>query len=139
MDNENKPKSRFSRFVDKLFARPAVKIAVYMALAVISVALFVIFGTNPDKNLTLTRLPVLVVIEFLAVYFIFWVQKKNPYCSSRGLDVFELIFFAAFALGAVGFGICFALNIRRSFYETLPGMLVCLCSLTLFHSRRDGK
>ena len=137
MDEEKNGKTRLSRFLDAVFSHPAIKSAVLVLLALASVVLLARVGENVDKDMMLAQTPIVCVIAFITVYFILWIQSKN--CSPHGLDVFELVFLVLLVCGALFFGIKLLLDIKYGYLPTLPGMLVCLCSLTLFHSRRrDG-
>lgn len=135
-DNQNGNK-RLSGFLNVIFSHPAIKISIFVLLALASVVLLVRMGQNIDKDMMLSQTPVVCFIAFITVYFILWIQSKN--CSSHGLDVFELVFLVLFVCGTLFFGIKFLFDIKYGYLPTLPGLLLCLCALTLFHSRRKDR
>lgn len=137
MRDNRRPASRLRVFLDKVFAKPTIKIALLLFLAVSSYLLFALFGQGEDKRTPLIGIPFLCVLVFGVVYLLLWVQLKNPLCPAKFLNLFEVIFLIGLLICTVSLTVQFLSDLRFGYTFSLPCCLCALAGLTLFHSRRN--
>lgn len=123
--------------LDKLFANTKLSIAIPLLTALVVYLLFAVFGTAEDKINRLIASPIVMAIWFWGVFFILYIQVKNPSCPERFLNVFELlavVFFGAFAIiDTVSFFISGCQN-----YNLSIGLgLITFSAISFVHSKRE--
>ena len=102
-------------------------------------ALFLIFGGPEQKLVLAIAAPLMSSIWYGGVYFILYMQVKNPMCSSKALDLFMLIPTVLFGLSSISLLLTFLTNLQYGFTMGLMLTLVTWSAISLAHSKRGDK
>ena len=90
-----------------MFENKKLSLIIPITIALFMYLLFVFFGTSEDKTNMIIITPVMSAFWFFCVFFIFFIQVKNPSCPELFLNVFELltiVFFSIYTIvGIVSF------------------------------------
>ena len=135
MSNVNSP---IRRVLDVLHGSKWARIIpVLTALAMY--VLFLIYGGPEQKLVLLIAAPLMSAIWYAGVYFVLYMQVKNPMCSGKVLDLFMLIPTVLFGLSSISLLMNFLTDLQYGFTMGLMLTLVTWSAISLVHSRRGEK
>ena len=103
------------KVLDKLFADKKISIVVPVVIALIMYALFLLFGDIPSKAGLLIVTPIASVMSYLGFFCVLYLQVKNPFCSDKIMDFFELATLVFFTPISVFFCLYFLFHIVTAF------------------------
>ena len=124
------------KLLDKIFANRRAAIVAPLLTAALMYLLYVLFGQAEDKANWLIKTPIISLIAYGGVYFVLWLQIKNPACPEGFLNFMELMALLVFGLGAVIFGVQFFMNIASGFTPTLCIAIISWSAVALVHGKR---
>lgn len=124
------------KLLDKMFADRKAAIVVPLVTATVVFLLYVLFGQAEDKVNWLIMTPIISLIAYAGVYFVLWLQIKNPSCSEGFLNFMELMVVLVFGLGAVIFGVQFLMNLASGFTPALCIGIISWSAVALAHGKR---
>ena len=135
MSNVNSP---IRRVLDVLHGSKWARIIpVLTALAMY--VLFLIYGGPEQKLVLVIAAPLMSAIWYAGVYFVLYMQVKNPMCSGKVLDLFMLIPTVLFGLSSISLLMNFLTDLQYGFTMGLMLTLVTWSAISLVHSRRGEK
>lgn len=123
--------------LDRIFFNRKAAIIAPLVTAVVMYLLFVLFGHVENKLNWVLMVPVVSVIWYWGVYFIFRIQTKNSSCPGWFFDLVELTVLAVFGLGAVSFGLQFLVNMSHNFAPSLCPAIITWSAVALVHGKRN--
>lgn len=124
------------KLLDRIFSNRKAAIIVPLVTAAVMYLLFVLFGQGADKMELLLVVPFVSVFWYGGVYFIFWIQTKNPACLEWFFDFAELMALVVFGLGSVSFGLQFLVNMANNFVFSLCPGIITWSAIALVHGKR---
>lgn len=127
---------RAARMLGRFYVNEKLSIFGPLGLGAAMVALFLIFGKNPDKLILVRDSLILAALMYGAVLLVVGMQLLNPRCSPRAMDNFLLFFTAGTAFAVVQLVPRFLLHPRDGFDIGVPGSCTCLSALALIQSWR---
>ena len=123
--------------LDRLLSNRRASIIWPLVTAAAMYLLFVLFGQGENKMEWLILVPLVSLFWYWGVYFVFWIQLKNPMCPEKFLDFVELTALLFFGAGAVWFMLIFLLNPATGFIPTLCPAIITWSSIALLHGKRQ--
>ena len=123
--------------LDRIFSNRRVSVVAPMIAAAVFYLLFVLFGQIDDKLNWMWLIPFISALWYGGVYFVFWIQMRNPLCPDGFLDFFELACFAAFGIASVFFAFRFFVNMAGGFAPTLCPAIITLSVVALVDKKRN--
>lgn len=124
------------KILDRMFKSTKLSFVIPLSLALLMYLLFIIFSPSPNKAESIIMTPILSIVWFFGVYFIFLLQIKNPSCPEWFLNLFELlatvIFTILFIMGTVSF---FTTGFQNFNLQICFGC-VTYSAIALAHSKR---
>ena len=124
------------KLLDKMFGNKKISLIIPITTALFMYLLFVFFGTAEDKTNMIIMTPVVSVFWFFGVFFIIFIQVKNPSCPEWFLNIFELsatIFFGIYAITGI---VSFLFGGFQNFNYGLCLGLVTYSAVSWAHSKR---
>ena len=109
------PQTRSRKLLEFLAKHANLLTWICGVLIIIPYLLIIIFSKIEDKNTLIISIPILCVVMFVAVYFMFILFKKNPFLSSKAFDFYVIFFLCCMALGYVS---CLFYFIKDLYYGT---------------------
>lgn len=125
------------KLLDKMFANQKAAIVAPLITAGVMYLLYVLFGQGNDKVNWLIMTPIISLIAYVSVYFVLWLQIKNPSCPQGFLNFLEWMVLLVFGLGAVVFGVQFLMNLESGFTPALCVEIVSWSAIALVHGKRS--
>ncbi len=125
--------------LDKLFENKKLSMLIPIIAAAVVYLLFVLFGKGEDKWELVIITPIICAFWYFGVFFIVFMQVKNPMCPEGFLNFAELLFvfcFTAYSIiGTVGFvlGGC-----QSSIATVICAAAVSYSSISWAHSKRKS-
>lgn len=86
------PKTKLRKFLEYLMQHSKLITIICLALSVIPYLLFVCFSTIEDKMSLTILTPIVSVILYFMIYFMFVWTRRNPFSSGKAMDVYTMIF-----------------------------------------------
>lgn len=124
-------------FIDKIFKNKKATIFIPIIVSLIIYVLFILFGTGEEKNSFIIIIPLISIFWYFGVFFVIYIQIKNPICPEKFLDFFEFVAIIFFSIGAAVFIIFALINGMQNFnLVTIPACLT-ISSLSWAHSKRN--
>ena len=124
------------KLLDKMLANRSVAIVAPLVTAALMYLLYVLFGQAEDKANWLIMTPIISLIAYVGIYFVLWLQIKNPSCTEGFLNFLELMVLLVFGLGAVIFGVQFLMNLASGFTPSLCIGIISWSAIALVHGKR---
>jgi hypothetical protein len=124
-------------FLDKIFNNKKATIFIPIIISLLIYILFIIFGTGEEKNNFMVIIPIISTFWYFGVFFVVFIQIKNPLCPDKFLDFFEFVATIFFSIGGVVFTILALMNRMQNFNPvTIPACLT-FSALSWAHSKRN--
>ena len=132
-------KIAMKEFLDKLFENKKLSFWLPILLATLVYLWFLLFGTAEDKSELLIFTPVAAIFWLFGVFFLLFIQVKNPMCPEWFLDVVELLIILIFVGSFVGEVFSFIFGGFRNFNPLMCVGVVTYSSVCWAHSKRTKK
>ena len=123
--------------LDKIFKNKKLTILIPIIVSLFLYFLFVLFGTGEEKNNMLILLPLMGLFWYFGVFFVIYIQIKNPFCPDKFLDFFELVATFFFGIGSIFYVIMFFVS-KMHIYGGVMAPIVCLTfsAISFAHNKR---
>ena len=123
-------------FLDKIFNNRKATIFIPIIIALLIYILLILFSTGEERNIYAIIVPIISVFCYFGVFFVIYIQIKNPLCPQKFLDFFEVLATIVFSIAAVLFTILGLINDVQNLVFVI---LACLAfsSLSWVHSKRN--
>lgn len=127
------------RILDKMFEKK-ITISIPIIFSLFLYLLYILFGTGDEKNNMILLLPLMGVFWYFGVFFVIYIQIKNPLCPEKTLDFFELVSAFFFGIGSIVYVIIFFVS-KMQIYAGVMAPIACLSfsAISFAHSKRTGK
>lgn len=125
------------KILDKLFENKKLSMLIPIIAAAVAYLLFVLFGKGEDKWELVIITPIICAFWYFGVFFIVFMQVKNPRRPEWFLNFFELM--AAVTFTVFGFidAISFVLSGFQNFSPTICAGIVTYSSISWVHGKRE--
>lgn len=123
--------------LDKIFENKKITISIPIFISLFLYLLFILFGTGEEKNNMVLLLPLMGVFWYFGVFFVIYLQIKNPFCPEKFLNFFELVATLFFGIGSICYVIIFFVS-KMQIYSGIMAPIVCLTfsAISFAHSKR---
>ena len=136
MSGKLKSGSKLGNLLDKLFKRKHLSFWTPIFVAALLYILFLIFGQNPDKNDIILKAPLIALLWFGGVFLVMGVQLRNPSCSAKTMDIFEICLVLYSLWSAAVCIISFLMNVQSGFLHVTLAALITWSATSLIHNLR---
>ena len=120
ISEDKSPKTKTRMILEYLMQQSKIITIVCLALTIIPYVLFVCFSTIEDKASLALATPVAIAIVYVMFCFMFVLFRKNPFVSSKALDIYTIIVLVVMAVGYI--------SVLRYFIVDFPnGFNLSLC------------
>ena len=126
------------KILDKMFANKKLSLLIPTAIALLMYLLFVLFGTTEDKTDMIIMTPIASVFWFFGVFFVIFIQVKNPSCPEWFLNIFEFLSTTLFGIYAIVDIASFLFDRFQNFDYGLCLGLVTYSAVSWAHSKRPN-
>ena len=127
------------KILDKLFENKKLAFWIPIAFATLVYILFLLFGTAEDKNEFLISTPVGTLFWLFGVFFVVFVQVKNPRCPEWFLNFAELMAVVIFVLSGFIEAISFVISGFQNFSPLICAGIITYSSISWAHNKRTKK
>ena len=123
-------------FLDKIFNNRKATISIPIIIALLIYVLLILFSTGEERNTYAIQVPIISVFCYFGVFFVIYIQIKNPLCPKKFLDFFEVLATIVSSIAAVLFTISGLINDIQDLVSVILACLV-FSSLSWVHSKRN--
>ena len=123
-------------FLDKIFNNRKATIFIPIIIALLIYILLILFSTGEERNTYAIMVPFISVFCYFGVFFVIYIQIKNPLCPKKFLDFFEVLATIVSSIAAVLFTISGLINDIQDLVFVILACLV-FSSLSWVHSKRN--
>ena len=123
-------------FLDKIFNNRKATIFIPIIIALLIYVLLILFSTGEERNTYAIQVPIISVFCYFGVFFVIYIQIKNPLCPKKFLDFFEVLATIVSSIAAVLFTISGLINDIQDLVFVILACLV-FSSLSWVHSKRN--
>ena len=127
------------KILDKMFGNKKLAFWIPIAFATLVYLLFLLFGTAEDKNELLISTPIVTLLWLFGIFFIVFVQVKNPRCPEWFLNFAELMSVVIFALSGFIEVISFVISGFQNFSPLICLGIITYSSISWAHNKRTKK
>ena len=123
-------------FLDKIFNNRKETTFIPIIIALLIYILLILFSTGEERNIYAIMVPFISVFCYFGVFFVIYIQIKNPLCPQKFLDFFEVLATIVSSIAAVLFTILGLINDIQNLVSVILACLV-FSSLSWVHSKRN--
>lgn len=122
--------------LDAIFSNKKASIFFPIGTVILTYLAFVIFGTAENKIELMLKASVVAVACFVGVFYIFYIQIKNPICPEWFLNLLTLLAALVFATYGTITCVAFAAGGFENFHIGTCLGYVAYSAIALAHSKR---